>query len=150
MNTQQILLANVITDLEKLMAGLGAGEAAPVDPDAPFGRDSLGAPRMAPAYDACRAMWEHAQREGVFSMWTYTGQGIMQGAAQMYSQFVPNVQNIENALVALGNSRWGQEWLAHPENAAMVGRDYQIKFLGCYYTLTNQQDPSQGYTKHLS
>lgn len=100
----------------------------PADPDAPFGRNLAGQPNFAPAYDACRGMWEAAQRAGAFSIWTYVGPGIQSYAGQLVNPPKADLQALEDAIVALGLSPWGQAWLAHPENRALVAPAYCRRF----------------------
>lgn len=69
-------------------------EAVPVTP-APFGAYADGQPKPAPAYDACRPMWEAAQREGAFDIHQFIGHGVQEGAAQMYSWYVTDWQALE-------------------------------------------------------
>ena len=107
----------------ELVAELSApGPTTPAtDPDAPFGRNLAGEPNFAPAYDACRGMWEAAQRAGAFSIWTYVGPGIQSYAGQLVNPPKADLQALEDAIVALGLSPWGQAWLVHAEHPARRG-----------------------------
>lgn len=109
-------------------SGAGGGTVAAVD--APFGAYPDGTARTAPAYDACRPMWESAQRAGAFDVHAHIGQGIQQGAAQITNPKLVDQRVLEDAIVALGASAWGQAWLAHDVNAEMIREDYLRRFRG--------------------
>lgn len=137
MNTKEVAAqleghaAALLETAKQLRAGL-TDQPVPVETktDAPFGRDASGTPRPAPAYDACRPMWEAAQRDLAFNMHDFTGVGVQQGAAQMYSKHVTDWAAVEKAIVALGKSDWGQVWLSHDENAELIYKDYLKLFRG--------------------
>ena len=114
----------------ELLAALNdaPAEPPPADPEAPFGRNLAGEPNFAPAYDACRGMWEAAQRAGAFSIWTYVGPGIQSYAGQLVNPPKADLQALEDAIVALGLSPWGQAWLTHPENRTRVAPAYCRRF----------------------
>jgi hypothetical protein len=114
----------------ELLAALNdaPAEPPPADPEAPFGRNLAGEPNFAPAYDACRGMWEAAQRAGAFSIWTYVGPGIQSYAGQLVNPPKADLQALEDAIVALGLSPWGQAWLVHAENRALVAPAYCRRF----------------------
>ena len=99
---------------------------------APFGRTPDGKPRIAPAYDGCRALWEAAQRDGVFNIHAFIGQGIQQGAAQMYNPVEPDQLALEEAILAIGKTDWGKGWLAADENLALIERSYAKRLTGAY------------------
>lgn len=103
------------------------GEAKNV---APFGRYASGEAKPAPAYDKCRALWEAAGREQVFNIHAFIGQGIQQGAAQMYSGHETDWQAVEDAIVALGKSEWGKKWLSYDVNAELIDKEYLFNFVG--------------------
>lgn len=126
-----------ITEIKALLAQLVAAVNAlesdaptptPADQEAPFGRNLAGEPNFAPAYDACRGLWEAAQRAGAFSIWVYIGPGIQSYAGQLTNPPKPDLQALEDAIVALGKSPWGQAWLAHIENRALVAPAYVRRF----------------------
>jgi hypothetical protein len=73
-------------------------------------------------------MWEAAQRAGAFSIWVYIGPGIQSYAGQLTNPPKPNLRALEDAIVALGFSPWGQAWLAHIENRALVAPGYVRRF----------------------
>lgn len=98
------------------------------DPDAPFGRNLAGEPNFAPAYDACRGMWEAAQRAGAFSIWAYIGPGIQSYAGQLVNPPKADLRALEDAIVALGLSPWGRAWLTNAENRALVAPAYCRRF----------------------
>lgn len=130
-------LLSVAAQLELPAAGSGCGVTVP-DTRAPFGLDASGQPKPAPAYDACRPMWEAAQREGAFDIHQFIGQGVQEGAAQMYAGHVTDWLAVEDALLELGRGEWGQAWLAHDVNAEMVHPHYLKLFLG--YTVHRVYD----------
>ena len=130
-------LLSEAAQLELPGAGAGGGTDVPTNP-APFGTYADGQPKPAPAYDACRPMWEAAQREGAFDMHKFIGQGVQEGAAQMYSGHATDWLAVEDALLELGRGEWGQAWLAHDVNAEMVHPHYLKLFLG--YTVHRVYD----------
>lgn len=115
-------------------------------PDAvtPFGTYADGQPKPAPAYDACRPMWEAAQRDGAFDIHQFIGHGVQEGAAQMYSWHVTDWQACEDAIVALGLGEWGQAWLAHDVNAELIAKPYLKRFVG--YTVKRLYDKAGDVT----
>lgn len=124
----------------ELLAVLNDAPAVPppADAEAPFGRNLAGEPNFAPAYDACRGLWEAAQRAGAFSIWVYVGPGLQSYAGQLTNPPKPDLQALEDAIVALGKSPWGQAWLAHKDNRALVGAAYVRRF--GYRPVTRQND----------
>lgn len=108
----------------------GAPVSAGIKDTAPFGTYADGQPKPAPAYDACRSMWEAAGREQVFNIHAFIGQGIQQGAAQMYSGHETDWQAVEDAIVALGMSDWGKAWLSNGANAELIDPAYLKRFVG--------------------
>ena len=137
--TIKALLAQLIAAIAELEAG-GPVEPQPVENEAPFGRNLAGQPNFAPAYDACRGLWEAAQRAGAFSIWVYIGPGIQSYAGQLASSPKPNLRALEDAIVALGFAPWGQAWLAHPENRALVDPGYVRRF--GFKPVTRERDGS--------
>lgn len=140
MTLEQIkaLLYKCLAAIEALQAGAPTPE--PVEPDAPFGRSLDGQPKFAPAEAGCRSLWKAAEAAGLFSIHAYIGPGIQQGAAQL-DQHVPiNLMALENAIVALGMGPWGQAWLAHPENRALVDPGYVRRF--GFKPVTRERDGS--------
>lgn len=138
--TLRAIAAQLLSEAAQLEAphpAAGGAVTAPANP-APFGAYADGQPKPAPAYDACRPMWEAAQREGAFDIHKFIGQGIQQGAAQMYSGHVTNWLAVEDALLELGRGAWGQAWLAHDVNAEMIHPHYLKLFLG--YTVQRVYD----------
>ena len=110
MNDTANTLRSIIAQLQSVVDALDPHPAAPVAAPvpAPFGLDASGQPKPAPAYDACRPMWEAAQRDGAFDIHQFIGHGVQEGAAQMYSWHVTDWQACEDAIVALGLSPWGR------------------------------------------
>lgn len=106
--------------------------------DAPFGRRADGTPKEAPAFDKCHALREAGQVAGVFDIHKFIGVGIQQGAAQMYSGHVTDWAAVEEAIVDLGKSDWGQGWLSVDENAELIHSDYLKRFRG--YTVERVYD----------
>lgn len=104
----------------------------------PFGTYADGQPKPAPAYDACKPLWEAAQRAGAFDIFQYIGKGIQEGAAQMYDGHVTDWRAVEDAIVALGKSDWGQDWLSHDVNAELIHPMYLKQFRG--YTVRRVYD----------
>lgn len=131
MTTQS--LAQIKALLAQILAAIAELEGAappspPPDDEAPFGRSLDGKPLFAPAWGACTSMREAAEREGVANFAALIGGGIKPGAAQMYQDFRPNLRLIEDTVVALGMSPWGQDWLSHLENRATISQDYVRRF----------------------
>lgn len=54
-----------------------------------------------------------------FSIWAYVGSGIQSYAGQLVNPPKADLRALEDAIVALA-SPWGQSWLVHPENRALV------------------------------
>jgi len=121
-------IRQLATDLLAELDAPPGPEVPAGDPEAPFGRNLAGQPNFSPAYDACRGMWEAAQRSGAFSIWTYIGPGIQSYAGQLVNPPKADLQALEDAIVALGLSPWGQSWLVHPENRALVAPAYCRRF----------------------
>lgn len=148
MNSQTLLeVAEFLTkqaEQLRIAERLGIAHTA-TDPDpAPFGRYASGEPKPAPAYDACKPLWEAAQRAGAFDIFQYIGKGIQEGAAQMYSGHVTDWKACEDAIVALGKSEWGQEWLSHDVNAELIHPMYLKQFRG--YTVRRGYDKAGDVT----
>jgi len=99
---------------------------------APFGRSPDGKPHVAPAYDACKALWEAAQRDGWFNMGKLTGPGIQQGAAHLFDKHIIDWQAVEDAIVGLAADERGKAWLAADENLALIERSYAKRLTGTY------------------
>ena len=129
--------ATALQAIERLQPAASGAATVPTTL-APFGTYADGQPKPAPAYDACRPLWEAAQREGAFDMHKFIGQGIQQGAAQMYSGHVTDWRAVEEALLELGKSDWGQAWLAHDGNAELIHPHYLKLFRG--YTVKRVYD----------
>jgi len=145
-------LPELLAKLDELRAAVTAlMDDQPVLPtaptDAPFGVGLDGKPKFAPAWDACHAMRDAAAREGVANFSALIGGGIRPGAAQMYDGFQPNLQLIEDTILALGHSPWGRAWLAHDENAALISRAYCRTFVGYHVERVHQNDQSQGFRR---
>lgn len=121
-------IRQLATDLVAELSAPDPNTPVEPDPDAPFGRNLAGEPNFAPAYDACRGMWEAAQRAGAFSIWAYVGPGIQSYAGQLVNPPKADLRALEDAIVALGLSPWGQSWLVHPENRALVAPVYVRRF----------------------
>lgn len=121
-------IRQLATDLLAELSATPGTTTPATDPDAPFGRNLAGEPNFSPAYDACRGMWEAAQRAGAFSIWAYIGPGIQSYAGQLVSPPKADLRALEDAIVALGLSPWGQSWLVHPENRALVAPAYCRRF----------------------
>ena len=121
-------IRQLATDLLAELDAPPGPEVPAGDPEAPFGRNLAGQPNFAPAYDACRGMWEAAQRAGAFSIWTYIGPGIQSYAGQLVNPPKADLQALEDAIVALGLSPWGQAWLTHLENRTRVAPAYCRRF----------------------
>lgn len=140
MNQLAITLRAIAAQLLSEAAQLEAPQPAATTPAAaaPFGTYADGQPKPAPAYDACRPMWEAAQRDGAFDVHKFIGQGVQEGAAQMYSGHVTDWLAVEDALLELGRGAWGQAWLAHDVNAEMIHPHYLKLFLG--YTVHRVYD----------
>lgn len=97
-----------------------------------------------PAYDACRQLWEAAQKVGAFNIFAYIP-GLQPLAAQMGEARPADKMNAD--IIKLGFSVWGQEWLSHDENAALIDPDYQRHFLGYRVVRKNQNDHTQGFNR---
>jgi len=97
-----------------------------------------------PAYDACRQMWEAAQKAGMFNIFAYIP-GLQPLAAQMTVSRPAEQMNAD--IVKLGFTVWGQDWLSHDENAALIDPDYQRHFLGYRVVRKNQNDHMQGFNR---
>lgn len=138
MNENANTLRSIIAQLQSVVDALDPHPAAPVAAPvpAPFGTYPDGTPKTAPAYDACRPMWEAAQREGAFDVHQFIGQGIQQGAAQIALAGATTVD--QQALLELGRGAWGQAWLAHDVNAELVHPMYLKQFRG--YTVRRVYD----------
>lgn len=126
MNLERV--KQLATDLLAELSVPAASAPPALDAEAPFGRNLAGEPNFAPAYDACRGLWEAAQRAGAFSIWAYIGPGMQIHAGQITNPARPDLQALEDAIVALGLSPWGQTWLAHLENRAIVSPVYLRRF----------------------
>lgn len=144
MNDTANTLRSIIAQLQSVVDTLDPPGNAPTQADpvapaaAPFGLDASGQPKPAPAYDACRPMWEAAQRDGAFDIHQFIGHGVQEGAAQMYDGHVTDWRAVEDAIVALGKSDWGQDWLSHDVNAELIHPMYLKQFRG--YTVRRVYD----------
>lgn len=128
MNLDQI--KTLLKQLTDAVNALSTGDPTPPsDAEAPFGRMLDGTPKFAPAYDACRTMLRAAEREGVFQITALLGGGIKPLAGQMYQDFKPDLQLIEDSIIALGKSVWGRNWLTDLGNRATVAPSY-IRMFG--------------------
>lgn len=121
-------IRTLVADLAAELAAPTTPDTEPTDTEAPFGRNLAGEPNFAPAYDACRGLWEAAQRAGAFSIWAYIGPGLQSYAGQLTNPPKADLHALEAAIVALGMSPWGQAWLAHAENRALVAPVYVRRF----------------------
>lgn len=107
-----------------------------------------------PAYDKCRALWEAAQKVApagsLFSIHDYVGRGLQQGVPHIHEGRMPQEtqDRLEAAIMALGRSDWGQEWLSHDENAAQIDRAYCFEFVGYWLTRAHPTNPEMGYVRH--
>lgn len=99
----------------------------PVEPLTPLARDAAGK-EYAPAWVACNALWNAAQREGVFSMVNFVGGGIKPGAAHLSEASPVTQREVEDKIVELGLSDWGRGWMAHDVNAQYIGAPYCYLF----------------------
>lgn len=114
-------------------------------PDTPVSYERKPLPSNAkPAYDACKPLWEAAQKAGLFSIFDYVP-GIQRGAAHISEQ--RDATKMNQDIIKLGFTAWGQEWLSHDENAALIDADYQRHFLGYRVVRKHQNDESQGYNR---
>jgi len=103
-------------------------------------------------YDACRQLWEAATiatRQNVpghpnFNAFDYII-GIQAG--RPFYSGPDRTAEMNAAIIALGNSPWGQAWLNRPENGSQIDVDYQRHFLGFVWVRVNQNDETQGYRK---
>ena len=116
--------------------GIARTETAP--DEAPFGTYADGQPKPAPAYDACKPLWEAAQRAQVFDIFKYLGKGIQEAAGQMYDGHVTSWKAVEDAIVELGKSEFGQTWLSFDQNAELIQPHYLKMFRG--YTVKRVYD----------
>jgi hypothetical protein len=98
------------------------------DPEYVVEFDLAGNPKMPPAFDGCSSMREAAQRAGLFNVHAYIGDGIQQGAAQMYQHLALDHVALETAIRALGRGAWGRGWLARLENRAVTAPGYVRMF----------------------
>lgn len=120
-------------------------------PAAPAAQPAAEAP---PAYDKCRALWEAAQKVApagsLFSIHDYVGRGLQQGVPHIHEGRMPQEtqDRLEAAIMALGRSDWGQEWLSHDENAAQIDRAYCFEFVGYWVTRAHPTNPEMGYVRH--
>lgn len=97
-----------------------------------------------PAYDACRGLWEAAQKARMFDIFQYIP-GIQPLASHIREQRPADQMNAD--IIKLGFTAWGQEWLSDDRNAALIDADYQRHFLGYRVVRKNQNDESQGYNR---
>ncbi len=97
-----------------------------------------------PAYDACKGLWEAAQRAGMFNIFAYIP-GLQPLAAQMTETRPADKMNAD--IIKLGFSVRGQELLSQDENAALIDPDYQRHFLGYRVARKNQNDHTQGFNR---
>lgn len=105
-----------------------------------------------PCYDACKRLWEAAMKVepagSLFNIHDYIGAGIQQGQEQMNEGRMSQAMQdrLENDVRMLGKSEWGQEWLSHDENAAMIDRRYCYYFVG-YWLVRASHNPDDGYIR---
>lgn len=97
-----------------------------------------------PAYDACRGLWEAAQKARMFDIFQYIP-GIQPLASHIREQRPADQMNAD--IIKLGFTAWGQEWLSDDRNAALIDPDYQRHFIGYRVVRKNQNDESQGYNR---
>lgn len=104
-----------------------------------------------PAYDKCRPMWEQAQREGLFRVFDYVGQGLVQGSLpDSQPRMSQEMQDkLEAAIQAIGRSEWGQRWLSSDYNASMIDRRYCYSFVG-YWVSRVSNNPDDGFKRHYN
>lgn len=143
MNSQTLLeVAEYLTkQAEQLRMAERLGLTKPAEtPNAvtPFGTYADGQPKPAPAYDACKPMWEAAQRVGAFDIHKFIGVGVQEGAGQMYSGHITSWKAVEDAIVELGKSEFGQTWLSFDQNAELIQPHYLKMFRG--YTVKRVYD----------
>ena len=97
-----------------------------------------------PAYDACRGLWEAAQKARMFDVFAYIP-GLQPLGAHITQTRPADQMNAD--IIKLGFTVWGQEWLSHDANAALIDPDYQRHFLGYRVVRVNQNDEAQGYRR---
>ena len=97
-----------------------------------------------PAYDACRGLWEAAQKARMFDVFAYIP-GLQPLGVHITQQRPADQMNAD--IIKLGFTVWGQEWLSHDANAALIDPDYQRHFLGYRVVRVNQNDEAQGYNR---
>lgn len=105
-----------------------------------------------PFFFATGALWraaDSARRSGEdgapdFDMFEYIG-GIEQGGGTRTPPKSP--EEMREAVMKIGHSVWGQQWLSNDSNAAQIDPDYLRHFLGYRVVRKNQNDESQGYNR---
>jgi hypothetical protein len=120
-------------------------------PSLPGGANTYPTTEVPPAHDACRPMWEQAQKEGLFNIHDYVGAGLVQGMTpgQTPRMSQKTQDALEASIRALGRSEWGQAWLSDDYNASMIGRRYCYEFVGYWVTRTSH-NPDDGFTRHYN
>lgn len=101
-------------------------------------------PNAKPAYDACRGLWEAAQKARMFDVFAYIP-GLQPLGAHITQARPADQMNAD--IVKLGFTAWGQEWLSDDRNAALIDPDYQRHFLGYRVVRKHQNDEAQGYNR---
>lgn len=106
-----------------------------------------------PAHGACKRMWEAAMnatnpKGQLFNIFAFVGQGLTTGQLpdQPPRMSQDTQDRLEAAIRALGRSDWGQEWLSHDENAALIDHRYCFYFVGYYVT----RNPDDTLTRHYT
>ena len=97
-----------------------------------------------PAYDACRGLWEAAQKARMFDVFAYIP-GLQPLGVHITQQRPADQMNAD--IIKLGFTAWGQEWLSDDRNAALIDPDYQRHFLGYRVVRKHQNDEAQGYNR---
>lgn len=144
--TQQQAVAKLEIAQQQIAEALALLTSSPV-PGA-----SRPAREVPPCYDACKRLWEAAMKVdpagSLFNIHDYIGEGIQQGQEQMNADRMSQAMQdrLENDVRMLGKSAWGQEWLSHDENAAMIDRRYCYYFMG-YWLVRKSHNPEDGYVR---
>ena len=132
-------------DMKKLKDAVALVNAfiAENEPAGSFAKKPLPA-NAKPAYDACRGLWEAAQKARMFDVFAYIP-GLQPLGVHITQPRPADQMNAD--IIKLGFTVWGQEWLSHDANAALIDPDYQRHFLGYRVVRVNQNDESQGYRR---